>query len=114
MIKIYGIKSCTSVRKALAFFKSKNLEIEFFDFKKQSPSASKIASWAKQINIDILMNKKGATYRKLGIKDLNLNNEEKLQWLEKEAMLFKRPVVENGSDVFVGFDEGEFEKRFCK
>ena len=34
MIKVYGIKTCGSVRSALKFFKDNNIEVEFFDFKK--------------------------------------------------------------------------------
>ncbi len=34
-IKVYGIKTWDSVRKALRFFKDNNLEVEFFDTKKE-------------------------------------------------------------------------------
>ena len=33
MIKVYGIKTCGSVRNALKFFKDHNIEIDFVDFK---------------------------------------------------------------------------------
>ncbi len=112
MIKIYGIKNCGSVRKALSFFSSHNIEVEFFDFKKSTPSPEKIALWAKKIDMKILMNHKGATYRKLGIKDLELNDEEKLEYLEKELLLFKRPIVENGDNIIVAFDEEIYKKEF--
>ncbi len=35
MITVYGIKTCGSVRNALKFFKDNNIEVEFFDFKKE-------------------------------------------------------------------------------
>lgn len=112
MIKVYGIKNCGSVRKALSFFSTHNIEIEFIDFKKSTPSPDKIALWASKIPMNTLMNTKGATYRKLGIKDLNLTDKEKLEYLEKEPLLFKRPVIENGDDVFVAFDEDIYNKKF--
>ena len=34
MIRLYGIKNCNSVRKAISFLKEKGLEFEFIDFKK--------------------------------------------------------------------------------
>ena len=42
MIKVYGIKTCGSVRNALKFFKDNNIEVEFSDFKKETPQANKI------------------------------------------------------------------------
>ena len=33
MIKVYGIKTCGSVRNALKFFKDHNIEVDFVDFK---------------------------------------------------------------------------------
>jgi Spx/MgsR family transcriptional regulator len=112
MIKVYGIKNCGSVRKALNFFKTHNIEVEFFDFKKSSPSTEKIAIWSSKIEINTLMNTKGATYRKLGIKNLNLLDKEKLVYLEKEPLLFKRPVIENGQDIFVAFNEDVYNNKF--
>jgi len=87
----------------LSFFKENNIETEFFDYKKESVSSTLIASWAKQIDIDILLNSKGAKYRTLGLKELTLTQEEKIQWLEKEPMLFKRPIVQNESTLLVAF-----------
>ena len=112
MIKVYGIKNCGSVRKALSFFSAHDIEVEFFDFKKATPSSEKIALWAEKIDMKILMNSKGATYRKLGIKDLELSDEKKLEYLEKEPLLFKRPIIENGENVIVAFDEEIYEKEF--
>ena len=41
MITVYGIKTCGSVRNALKFFKDNNIEVEFFDFKKELNSKAK-------------------------------------------------------------------------
>ena len=38
MIKVYGIPTCDTVRKARKFFKENNIEIEFINFKKTTRS----------------------------------------------------------------------------
>jgi len=105
MIKIYGIKTCGSVRKALSFFKENNVEIEFIDIKKTPIECEKLTTFAKEVGIDKLFNNRGTKYRQLKLKDLNLDDDGKLQWLCKENMLMKRPVIETSTKVLCGVDE---------
>ena len=112
LIKVYGIKSCGSVRKALSFFKDHNIETEFFDFKKMTPDSTLIQTWVDKSDINILFNAKGAKYRTLGLKELNLDDQGKFEWLCKEPMLFKRPIVHFDDKVMVGFKEEEYQATF--
>ena len=96
----------------MSFFKENNIEVDFFDFKKDSPSSSQILEFSKKVDINILLNSKGAKYRNLGLKDMNLSDEEKLIWLEKEPMLFKRPVVQSDNEIIVAFDEEIYKEKF--
>jgi arsenate reductase (glutaredoxin) len=112
MLKIYGIKNCGSVKKALSFFKEHNLEYEFQDLKKENVSCDEVSSWLKQVDMKTLFNTKGTTYRKLGLKELNLDDNGKKEWLCKENMLIKRPVIEYGDKVVVAFDEEVYKGVF--
>ncbi len=105
MIKIYGIKTCGSVRKAIAFMNEHNIEFEFVDFKTTKVEKSKIKELATKAPLDVLLNTKGTKYKTLQLKELNLNESGKLQWLTDENMLFKRPVIEFDSKLIVGYDE---------
>ena len=105
MPKIYGIKTCGSVRKALKFFKEHNIEYDFVDFKKEQVDEAKIREWLKKTTIEKLFNNRGTKYRTLKLKDLNLDEEGKIEWLAKENMLIKRPVIEYSDKLIVGFDE---------
>ncbi|MDO8454745.1 MAG: arsenate reductase family protein, partial [Sulfurimonas sp.] len=105
MIKVYGIKSCGSVKKALSFFKTHNIECELHDFKVEKISSDKVSSWLKRVDIKTLFNSKSTTYKKFNLKELNLDDKAKEEWLCKENLLIKRPVVEFKDKVIVGFDE---------
>jgi len=112
MVKVYGIKTCDSVRKALRFFKDNEIEVEFFDFKKEIPSSDLIDSWVEKSDLDLLFNSRGTKYRTLKLKELNLDDEGKIQWLKKEPMLFKRPVIEYDKKVLVAFNEEIYKETF--
>ena len=112
MIKLYGIPTCSTVRSARKFFKDREIEIEFIDFKKVSVGRQKTDEWLKHIDINKLFNNRGKKYRDLKLKDLNLDDEGKAKWLSDENMLFKRPVVEFDDKAIVGWDEELYMELF--
>ena len=115
MIKVYGIKTCGSVKKALKFFKDNGIEYEFIDFKKEPVACGKIDEWLAKVDIDTLFNNRGTKYRTLKLKELNLDSNGKREWLCKENLLIKRPVIElENGEVVVAFDEEKYREIFLK
>lgn len=111
MIKVYGIKNCDSVKKALKFLKQHDLEYEFQDFRLAPLDCEKVQKWVTSVEMKQLFNTRGTTYRTLKLKELNLNDEQKSEWLCKENMLIKRPVIEYSQEkVLVGFDEDQYNE----
>ncbi len=100
------------MRKALSFFKEHNIQAEFFDTKKEIPSPALIKSWVGKVGIDLVFNSRGTKYRTLKLKELNLDEEAKLQWLIKEPMLLKRPIVEFDENVIVAWNEEQYKEAF--
>ncbi len=114
MIKVYGIKTCGSVRNALKFFKDNNIEVEYFDFKTYTPNKEQVELWCSKEDINILFNSKGTKYKTMKLKELNLDENGKKEYLIKEPMLYKRPVIEFGDKLIVAFDEEKYKKIFIK
>ena len=112
MIKIYGIKNCDSVKKALKYFEKHNIKYELFDFKKEQITCDMLERWLKNTDIQTLFNSKSTTYRNLNLKELNLDDEQKAQWLCKENLLIKRPVIEHNNGLLVGFNEETYNGVF--
>ena len=112
-MKVYGIKTCGSVRKALKFFDTNNIKYEFVDLKKNPVSCEKIEKWSKKVDINTLFNNKGTKYRTLKLKELNLDDDGKKEWLCKENMLIKRPVIQlDDNSIIVAFDEEKYKQIF--
>ncbi|MEA3372035.1 MAG: Spx/MgsR family RNA polymerase-binding regulatory protein [Campylobacterota bacterium] len=112
MIQIYGIKNCDSVKKALSFFKKNDLAYELHDFKTTPLPCDKISSWLESVEMKTLFNARSTTYRNLKLKEMNLNESEQQEWLCKENLLIKRPVIEFKNKVIVGFNEENFKGVF--
>ncbi|MCH9813149.1 MAG: arsenate reductase family protein [Epsilonproteobacteria bacterium] len=109
---IYGIKNCDSVRKAMKFLRAKEIAFDFVDFKTTPVERAKIDQWLEQSPIEKLFNTRGTTYRTLNLKALALDAQGKAEWLGKENMLIKRPVIEYKDQVIVGFNEAQYEEIF--
>ena len=112
MIKVYGIKTCSTVSKATKFLKDRDLEFEFIDYKKETVDESKIKEWLESVDIKILFNTRGTKYRTLKLKELNLDDNAKIEYMAKENYLIKRPVVEYNGEVIVGFNDDRYREIF--
>ncbi len=105
MIKVYGVPSCKKIRNTRALLDENHIEYEFINVKKQPFSPDKLEQAAKQVDLNTLVNSKGLTYRKLGLKDKNLSDGELLQWLFNEQGMIKRPLIEKDQKFHTGFDK---------
>ena len=111
MIKVYGIKNCDSVRKALKYLKNHEITFEFIDFRETPVSDKEISQWLRYTDINTLFNTRGTTYRTLKLKELDLDDAGKREWLAKENMLIKRPVITVDNDVIVGYNENLYNEK---
>jgi len=109
---VYGIKTCGSVQKALAFFKKHHQEVEFIDLRQEPPTEEKLDTWLELVSLETLLNTKGTKYRTLGLKELQMDDEDKYAWLLKEPLLFKRPIIEHTKGLHVGYNEQEYMTLF--
>jgi len=112
MITLYGIKSCDSVKKAMKFFKTHNLQYEFVDFKQTPVDAAKIALWLEKTDIKTLFNARSTTYRTLKLKEKNLTPQEQQELLAQENLLIKRPIIEYNDQLVVAFNETLYKDIF--
>ncbi|HEX5624221.1 MAG TPA: Spx/MgsR family RNA polymerase-binding regulatory protein [Sulfuricurvum sp.] len=112
MVSVYGIKNCDSVKKALKFFDAQGIPYTFTDFKTTPVDAEKIAEWSQKSDLSTLFNSKSTTYRTLNLKSIITDDSLKVQWMAKENLLIKRPVIEYNSNVIVGFNLSLYEGTF--
>lgn len=106
-IIIYGIPNCDTIKKTIDWFKKKQIDFEFHNYKKDGIEESKLKLWCEKIGWEMLLNKKGTTWKKLADEFANKKMTEKMAiklMLDYTSMI-KRPVIERGKEIIVGFDE---------
>jgi len=94
-IQVHGITNCDSVKKARTWLADHGLAYTFHDFKKEGVSEASINHWIHIVGWEMLLNRKGTTWRKLDpsthatVKDAD--SAKALMMLHPS--LIKRPVV---------------------
>jgi len=109
-MKIYGIKNCDTMKKAFAWLDAHKVAYEFHDYKKEGVPPGKLKAWAAKVGWEKLANTRGPTWRKIpDAKKAGLNESTALALLEQNPSAIKRPVVEAGGRLLVGFDPAKFQ-----
>ncbi|HEX5394486.1 MAG TPA: arsenate reductase [Rhodocyclaceae bacterium] len=110
MAKIYGIKSCSTMKKAFDWCDEHKVEYSFHDYKKEGVPRERLVAWCKAVGWKTLVNTKGTTYRKLSPEDQEITTQSKaVALMVANPSLIKRPVVETSTgQLLVGFDPNLF------
>lgn len=114
-MKLYGIPNCTTVKKAREWLAGHDIAVEFHDFKKLGLPAELAQRWLKQAPWDVLVNRKGTTWR--GLSDEQraavCDSASALPLMLEKPSVVKRPLLErDGKLLHVGFDEAAYRKIF--
>lgn len=111
MLTICGIRNCNTMKKAFSWLDENKVDYQFRDFKKDPLSINELTSLIKRVGIETLVNKKGMTWKKLGLAGKNLTDQELIGQLLKHQTMIKRPVLIDADDhVLVGFDDESFSQ----
>lgn len=108
-MKLYGIKNCDTVKKARKWLDEQGVDHQFHDFKKDGLDDDLLSKWESAVGWESLLNRRGTTWRKLPeeVRDTISAQSAHAIMLENPSII-KRPVVENGNEVRVGFNADEW------
>lgn len=114
MVKVYGIKNCSTVKKALDWLDAHGVAYEFQDFKKWGVAEERLAAWGDALGWEALVNKRGTTWKQLDAEVQNsvVDATSAFSVLMEKTSMIKRPVVEVGDQVILGFDEAKYTEVF--
>lgn len=111
MVKVYGIKNCDTMKKAMAYLESRGIAFEFVDYKKAGVAAAHLPDWSARAGWQKLLNTRGLMWKKLSDEQrANVDEEKALKLMAEVPSLIKRPVLDTGKTLLVGFDEAAYEK----
>jgi arsenate reductase len=108
---IYGIKNCDTMKKARAWLDAKGVAYDFHDYKAAGIAKEKLKGWSDKLGWETLLNRAGTTFKKLPDADKEGITEKKaLALMLAQPSMIKRPVLELGGKVVVGFKPEIYEK----
>ncbi len=112
-ITLYGIKNCDTMKKACAWLDGHRIAYAFHDYKAQGIDKASLERWAKEVGWETLLNRAGTTFRKLPDKDKDGVTEKKaLALMLAQPSMIKRPVLDAGGKLTVGFKPETYAKLF--
>lgn len=93
---VYGIKNCDTVQRALQALDAAGIAYQFHDFKKQGLDAATAQRWIDALGVDVVVNRKGTTWRKLdaAAQSAVIDPQSATQLMLVQASVIKRPVIE--------------------
>jgi arsenate reductase len=110
MTTIYGIKNCDTMKKARAWLDKKGVAYDFHDYKASGIDRARLEGWARKVGWEVLLNRAGTTFRKLPDEDKERLTESKaIALMVAQPSMIKRPVLEGGGKLLVGFKPEQYE-----
>ncbi|HEY6557830.1 MAG TPA: arsenate reductase family protein [Polyangiaceae bacterium] len=114
MIRLYQYPKCSTCRKAVKWLELKGVRFESVDLVAQPTPVSKLKDLHERSGLPLprFFNTSGESYRAGGFKDRlkTLTDAEAFQALASDGKLVKRPILDLGSTVLVGFDEAAYAR----
>ena len=106
MFTIYGIANCDSCRAAKRWFSTRGINYTFHDVRTDGLTAKLVSDWLNQLGNKTLINTPSKTWRDISPhRRAQLDATNACELILQFPTLIKRPLVDNGSAVLVGYDE---------
>jgi arsenate reductase len=103
-VTIHGIKACDTMKKARDWLDGRGVAYAFHDYKAAGVDRATLEGWARQVGWETLLNRSGTTFRKLPDADkADLTEAKAIDLMLAQPSMIKRPVLDVGGDVLVGF-----------
>lgn len=119
MITMYGIPNCDTIKKAKKWLNANQVDFDFHDYKKAGVDPSFLKDVISAAGIDVVVNKRGTTFRKLSEQEkavlTNNNLDQVITLLCENPSMIKRPIlckqeITNKPSFLVGFNETTYQE----
>lgn len=111
-IILYGIPNCDTTKKALAWLSKKKVTFSFHDYRHLGISKEKLEAWCNKAGWETIFNKRSTTWRELPEAEQKkvIDRSGAIKIMMSNNSIIKRPIIETGNDLIVGFKEEQYNK----
>jgi len=100
---LYGLKNCDTCKKAMRDLEAAGRDMAFINIREDADLRTKVPTWLGAVGAGALVNKRSTTWRELSDADKADAEENPAEPLIANPTLIKRPVIEAGPDICVGW-----------
>jgi Spx/MgsR family transcriptional regulator len=113
-VTIYGIKNCDTMKRARAWLDRHGIAYEFHDYKSAGIEPDRLSGWARAVGWEALLNRAGTTFRALPENEKRgLSEKKAMALMAAQPSMIKRPVLEVGGELLVGFKPEQYDGVFA-
>ena len=108
---VYGIKNCSTVKKALDWLDQHGIAYQFHDYKKSGIDPARLASWCEEMGWERVLNRTGTSFRNLPeATRMDLDQAKAIRLMQAQPSMIKRPLLDLGSRRLLGFSAAMYEE----
>lgn len=115
MITLYGIPNCDTVRKARRWLDQHQIDYQFVDFREQPLGADTVDEWLDTLGWEAVVNRRSTTWKQLDRAEREtMDRDGARDAVLAHPTLVKRPVLDTGTDIHLGFSAENYQDIFKK
>ena len=115
MITLYGIANCDTVRKARRWLEQHDIEYRFHDLREDGLDGETVSHWLDSLGWEAVVNRRSTTWKQLDPADReSMDAKAAAAAILAHPTLVKRPVLDTGSDLHLGFKADLYQDIFKK
>lgn len=113
-VALYGLASCDTTRAARKWLDSHGVAHRFHDVREDGLTRALVESWVKQLGWEKVLNKASTTWRELpDAEKAGVDQTRAIALLLAHPTLVKRPVLDRGSALSLGFKPAAYAELFA-
>ena len=110
-VTVYGIPNCDTTRKTRRWLEDHGVDYAFHDYKTAGIDRKRLLGWSAKVGWETLLNRSGTTFRGLSDADkTDIDGRKAISLMTAHPTLIKRPVIEAGDRLLVGFKPQQYEE----
>lgn len=110
---LYGIRNCDTVKKARKWLESQGIDYRFHDFRVDGLEPATLSEWTAAQGWEALLNRRSTSWRQLDDNaKTGLDGARAQALMLHQPTLIKRPVLDTGERILVGFSEAAYRDLF--
>jgi Spx/MgsR family transcriptional regulator len=112
MFTLYGIKNCDTVKKARVWLDQRGIAYQFHDVRADGLTLEQLQNFTARVDWQLLFNRSSTSWRKLSPEQqTDLTEDKAIQLIVDAPTLLKRPVLDTGELLLVGFKEQDYQDK---